>query len=696
MFKSSASKKRKREPGTVSSWIESTFCRRECNRFLPSAKDNSRCCCGNLWQYHSDGSPATLQHTVKGDDHWSPLRHTTLHPTDAYGTIEFQDGAHPSKAQYARVAYDTRPEQLLQLLVSAWRLELPKLLITVHGGKANFELQPKLKKALRRGLLKAARTTGAWVFTGGTNTGVTRHAGDALASGQSLRLGGQHAVCIGIAPWGVIDGRHEQLIGLSREVPYHVAQGRLSRCASLNSRHTHFLLADNGTAGRYGAEYVLRRALEKHISSQRQMTRGGQGTPLVCVVIEGGSNTVRAILEYVTDSPPVPVVVCDGTGRASDIVSFVYRHLHSAGGAVLLAVPEMREHLVRTVRDTFGLARQEQAERLLSEIIQCCRHKELITVYRYQEGLELDEAMLKALLQGYHLRPTDQLNLALSWNRVDIARCTVFATPQEWPPGSLEQAMMDALVNDRIDFVKLLLENGVIMSKFLTLARLEELYNAKQGPPNSLHYIVQDVRKNYSRGRYSLLDIGLVINHLMGGAYRSTYSRRKFRALYYETFRFRSPMIVRNASMFMRAAACATTAVAAAAPLKMSPPANGRPPPDTSAGPAASRCAPTEDVFEYPFSELMIWAVLTKRQAMAHLMWQHGEEALAKALVACKLFKALSCEAAKDNLETEFFEELKRHAAQFESLGTVALPSFRSSTLKYAKYRSPLKYRKPG
>ena len=42
-------------------------------------------------------------------------------------------------------------------------------------------------------------------------------------------------------------------------------------------------------------------------------------------MIEGGINTIRAILEYVTDSPPVPVVVCDGTGRASDIVSFVYR-----------------------------------------------------------------------------------------------------------------------------------------------------------------------------------------------------------------------------------------------------------------------------------------------------------------------------------------------------------------------------------
>ena len=36
---------------------------------------------------------------------------------------------------------------------------------------------------------------------------------------------------------------------------------------------------------------------------------------------------------------------------------------------------------------------------------------------------------------------------------------------------------MDALVNDRVDFVKLLLENGVSMQKWLTISRLEELYN---------------------------------------------------------------------------------------------------------------------------------------------------------------------------------------------------------------------------
>jgi len=37
--------------------------------------------------------------------------------------------------------------------------------------------------------------------------------------------------------------------------------------------------------------------------------------------------------------------------------------------------------------------------------------------------------------------------------------------------------MMDALVNDRVEFVKLLIENGVNMQKWLTIDRLEELYN---------------------------------------------------------------------------------------------------------------------------------------------------------------------------------------------------------------------------
>ena len=41
-----------------------------------------------------------------------------------------------------------------------------------------------------------------------------------------------------------------------------------SRFASLNKHHAYFLLVDNGTVGKYGAEIALRRKLEKFISTQ--------------------------------------------------------------------------------------------------------------------------------------------------------------------------------------------------------------------------------------------------------------------------------------------------------------------------------------------------------------------------------------------------------------------------------------------
>lgn len=80
----------------------------------------------------------------------------------------------PCLLQYVRVSYDTKPDLLLHLMTKEWQLDLPKLLISVHGGLQNFELQPKLKQVFGKGLIKAAMTTGAWIFTGGVNTGDLR------------------------------------------------------------------------------------------------------------------------------------------------------------------------------------------------------------------------------------------------------------------------------------------------------------------------------------------------------------------------------------------------------------------------------------------------------------------------------------------------------------------------------------------
>lgn len=641
--------KKKKVETTTRSWVEASFQKRECVKFIPNAKDDYRCCCGLAADQHRAGT--SLAGSASGaespSEQWTPARCTVAAPTDAYGTVEFQGGPHSLKAQYVRLAHDTRPDQILQLFTREWTLELPKLLITVHGGKANFELQPRLKKVLRKGLLRAAKTTGAWIFTSGTNTGVTRQVGDALVSERAQRGPGR-VVSIGIAPWGIVEG-HSDLVARGREVPYHAIASPRSRMAVLNNRHAYFLMVDNGTQGRYGAEVVLRRKLEKYISMQKLNPSTHCSTPVVCLVIEGGTNTIRAVLEYVTDSPPVPVVVCDGSGRAADLIAFTHKYATESGEQTVLE--NMKEYLITTIMRIFEVG-PEKAECLYQELLACTRKKHLITVFRMSDRQdapqELDQTILTALFKSQHLSPSEQLQLALTWNRVDIARSEIFVYGQEWPAGALEEAMMQALEHDRLDFVKLLLENGVSMRKFLTIPRLEELYNSKNGPSNTLGYILRDVRPHIPRGYvYTLHDIGLVINKLMGGAYRAQYTRRKFRMIYTKVMK-KSPHVQRNSSSFIRYVGNQNATLSLLAETL-----------PTSAD---------MPYFDHPFNELLTWAVLTKRQHMALLMWQHGEEALAKALVAAKLYKAMAHEAAEDDLEAEIYEELRSYGKEFENI----------------------------
>lgn len=53
----------------------------------------------------------------------------------------------------------------------------------------------------------------------------------------------------------------------------------LSKLAVLNNSHSHFILTDNGTCGKYGSEVKLRRLLEKHISLQKINTRKSHSVP---------------------------------------------------------------------------------------------------------------------------------------------------------------------------------------------------------------------------------------------------------------------------------------------------------------------------------------------------------------------------------------------------------------------------------
>ncbi|KTF85211.1 hypothetical protein cypCar_00030885 [Cyprinus carpio] len=606
-------------------WIEKTFHKRECIHIFP-AKDPTRCACGYLVTQHP-AIPATttnkpseenqLVHVDPPQEKWSVVKHTQIAPTDAYGIIEFQGGGFVNKAMYIRVSHDTKPDNLLHLMVKEWQLELPTLLISVHG--------------------------------------VIRHVGDALKDHSSKSRG---KVCaIGIAPWGILESK-EDLIGKDVNKPYQAISNPLSKLAVLNNSHSHFILSDNGTCGKYGAEVKLRRQLEKHISLQKINTRLGQGVPVVCLIVEGGPNVISIVLESLREEPPVPVVVCDGSGRASDIISFAHKYSEIEG----LVNEDVKEQLLVTIQKTFNYNKMQSGQILLM-VIECMKKRELITVFRMgAEGQDdIEMAILTALLKGTNASAPDQLSLALAWNRVDIARNQIFVYGHNLPPASalasatitstapshekqkgatqrykgkargkkgkggkakpeqpeetdprklellnwvnsLEQAMMDALVLDRVDFVKLMLENGVNIHHFLTIPRLEELYNTKLGPANTLHIVVRDVKKPKA-----LKLLGMEDDEPRPKGKKKQKKKKEEE----EDIDVDDPEVCR---------------------------------------------------FQYPFHELMVWAVLMKRQKMSLFLWQRGEEGMAKALVACKLLKAMAHESSQSEMVDDISQDLDNNS----------------------------------
>uniref|UniRef100_A0A8C3ABZ3 non-specific serine/threonine protein kinase n=1 Tax=Cyclopterus lumpus TaxID=8103 RepID=A0A8C3ABZ3_CYCLU len=658
-------------------WIESTFTKRECVYILPVSKDPHRClpgcqicqqlvrcCCGRLVRQHL-GENSNL--SMPELEEWSVEKHTEASPSDAYGVINFQGGSHSYRAKYVRLSHDSRPESILRLMLKEWHMELPKILISVHGGVQNFELHPRLKQVVGKGLVKAAVTTGAWILTGGVNTGVAKHVGDALK--EHCSRSSKKICTIGIAPWGVIENRND-LIGRDIIAPYQTLLNPLSKLNVLNNLHSHFLLVDDGTVGKYGAEVQLRRDLEKHINLQRIHARIGQGVPVVALIFEGGPNVILTVLDYLQESPPVPVVVCEGTGRAADILAYVHKQTEEGG-----SLPDgVETDIIATIKKTFNFS-QSDAIHLFQTLMECMKSFSVLGINMCVCDVY---TRLYLLISGTNASAFDQLVLTLAWDRVDIAKNHVFVYGQQLlVPGGL-QAMLDALVMDRVDFVKLLIENGVSMHRFLTISRLEELYNTKQLPNNpTLLHLVRDVKQSHLPPNYkiTLIDVGLVIEFLMGGTYRCNYTRKRFRIIY-------NNLHGNNRAFSMQADKKEKTRhnhfIKTAQPYKPKLESSIEQNKKRSKEEIVDIDDPETRRFPYPFNELLVWAVLLKRQKMSLFFWQHGEENMAKALVACKLCRSMGYEAKKSDVVDDTSEELKEYSNEFGTLAVDLLEeSFR-------------------
>ncbi|VFV24180.1 transient receptor potential cation [Lynx pardinus] len=418
---------------SLSSWIPENIKKKECMYFVESSKLSDAgkvvCECGYTRQQHLE--EATRPHTWQGKD-WDPKKHVQEMPTDAFGDIVFT-GLGQKVGKYVRLSQDTPPSVIYHLMTQYWGLDVPNLLISVTGGAKDFNMKPRLKSVFRRGLVKVAQTTGAWIITGGSHTGVMKQVGEAV---RDFTLSSSHnegeVVTVGVATWGTVHNREDLIHPLGGFPAEYVmdeeGQGHLT---CLDSNHSHFILVDDGTHGRYGVEIPLRTRLEKFISEQTK-ERGGVAIkiPIVCVVLEGGPGTLHTIYNAITNG--TPCVVVEGSGRVADVIAQV------AGLPISeVTISRIQQKLSVFFQEVFETLTESRIAEWTKKIQDIVRRRQLLTIFREcRDGnTERKRAFHKASRSHDHFGHENwdhQLKLAVAWNRVDIARSEIFTDERQW------------------------------------------------------------------------------------------------------------------------------------------------------------------------------------------------------------------------------------------------------------------------
>merc|ERR1740121_3200091 len=98
-----------------------------------------------------------------------------------------------------------------------WDLEPPKLILSIMGGAGGMNIKPDVEAHFCEGLVGAAKQTGGWVITGGTDSGVMDLVGKAMHKHDSRRM----VPCIGIAPFGALKTKWRDRLDLEENDEEH-------------------------------------------------------------------------------------------------------------------------------------------------------------------------------------------------------------------------------------------------------------------------------------------------------------------------------------------------------------------------------------------------------------------------------------------------------------------------------------------
>ncbi|XP_025027088.1 transient receptor potential cation channel subfamily M member 2 [Python bivittatus] len=625
------------EKENLRSWIPENIQKKECVYFIESSQlsDSGKvaCECGYLREQHLEEAIKPVMFQGK---EWDPRRHVQEVPTDAFGDITFA-GLGQKVGKYVRVSSSTSPKTLYQLITQYWGLDIPNLLISVTGGAKNFSMKMRLKNIFRQGLVKVVQTTGAWIITGGSHTGVMKQVGEALQDFNMSSTYKGEIVAIGIAAWGTVHNRNSLICPTgSFPAEYILDEETQGSLSCLDCNHSHFILVDDGTHGKYGIEIPLRTNLEKYISEQTKV-KGGVAIkiPIVCVVLEGGPGTLDTIYNAINNG--TPCVIVEGSGRVADVIAQV-SNLPSHKISICL----IRKKLSIFFKDNYELFTESKIVEWTKKIQDIVRNKQLLTIFREgKDGQQdIDVAILQAMLKASrchdhfgHENWDYQLKLAVAWNRVDIARSEIFTDDHEWKPFDLHPMMAAALIANKPVFVKLFLEQGVQLKEFVTWDTLIYLYE-NMATSSVFHGKLQKVLLEEKEcaaftkmPRIQLHHVSQVLRELLGDFTQQLYPKLK------NTEKHHLPVPVPYNKVQGAHLRAFYKRSAAQAPFSMD-----------------------------PLRDLLIWAIVQNRKELADIIWTQSRDCIAAALACSKMLKEL----AKEENDTDSTEEMLTLADEYE------------------------------
>ncbi|XP_068580928.1 transient receptor potential cation channel subfamily M member 4a [Cebidichthys violaceus] len=669
-------RERDREGGQVGSnkendqsWIPKILRKRVCTTFVEDSFSNGALCqCGGAREVHDSVATADFFGAAVVTQ-WDSKQHSSECPTDAYGELEFA-GAGRKHSHFLRLSCDTSPQIVYTLMTAHWGLPLPNLVVSVVGGEGHEKIKTWVRDVLRNGLVRAAQSTGAWILTGGLREGVARCVGEAVRDhgAAAPAISKKKVIAVGMAPWGLVHNR-QQLVNAQGSFParYYVQNTSRDSCC-LDNNCQAFLLVDDGSVGRRGGETAFCGSLENYISHQRTGIWGSGSIeiPVLCMLISGDANMLERL--DVSLKKATPWLVLAGSGPAADFISDLLETLSSVslstssppaeGEAAEGPGAELRDKVRDKVQRYFPAA--AELEKLVDRALSIYQNREFITVFcGEKEGSDdFDIVILKALVRASKrvsseaMKYTEELKLAVAWNRVDIAKTELFNGDIHWKYDDLEDSMTDALINNKPQFVRLFCENGLNILDYLTYRRLESLYGSLSD--TSLAYMLLQrslsERQGLAGSLPNLQGAGTVPLKRLQSALTGPASAMELNL--YEVSRLLWDLLGDVCQPFYYG------------PLGLNPSTSTRKALRQVNKMLLGECMYRDQRCLSPWSALFIWAVLQNRCEMAVYFWEMAGESVLSALGGSKMLRELS----KIESETETKLAMKELAQTFENL----------------------------